>query len=421
MNLQSAIGSISLGEVFLTFAILTPFYLAIAWHSIRKRQKASARFDGGKLVVKWALVYFVISIIFAASSWGAARPEPVSLVAILIGVIVPGAIIIAIILTPYISNLMASPITNAIEGRLDQHWEKPAYGPTMTARNRGDYEGALEQVDLLLEKHPGDFEGLMLKASIEAEDYLDLGTARGTLDEILNNEERLRYNLPIVYNKLADWQMNLFDDPEGARRSLEVIRKTYPESKAAQLASQRLASMDSFDEASSEASDIDETYQQLAAESAEKDQLKGPLDIPTASEEDTLLTNETAFAQCINRVEEHPDSITNREELAALYVSHANEPVLAIQQYEYLLGMPGATEKQQVAWLNKVADIQVKSGGTHEEARATLQRVIDINPEGAGATRAQSRIMRLSIEIRAANKKNAPLKLERREEDLGLM
>ena len=108
MNLQSAIGSISFGEVFLTFAILTPFYVAIAWHSIRKRLRASARFDGGKLVVKWALVYFIISILFAASSWGAARPEPVSLVAILIGVVVPGAIIIAIILTPYISNLMAS-------------------------------------------------------------------------------------------------------------------------------------------------------------------------------------------------------------------------------------------------------------------------------------------------------------------------
>ena len=308
-----------------------------------------------------------------------------------------------------------------MEGSVEDHWEKPSYGPTIAARNRGDYEGALEQVDLLLEKHEGDFEGLMLKASIEAEDYLDLETARGTLDEILNNEERLRYSLPIVYNKLADWQMNLFDDPEGARRSLEVIRKTYPESKAAQLVSQRLASMDSFDEALSQASDIDETYQQLAAESAEKDQVKGPLDIPTASEEDTFLTNDTAFAQCINRLEEHPDSITNREELAALYVSHAYEPALAIQQYEYLLGMPGATEKQQVAWLNKVADIQVKTGGTHEEARATLQRVIDINPEGAGATRAQSRIMHLSIEIRAANKKNAPLKLERREEDLGLM
>ena len=372
-------------------------------------------------MVKWALVYIIIFIIFAASSWGAARPEPVSLVAILIGVIVPGAIIIAIILTPYISNLMASPITNAIEGRLDQHWEKPAYGPTMTARNRGDYEGALEQVDLLLEKHPGDFEGLMLKASIEAEDYLDLGTARGTLDEILNNEERLRYNLPIVYNKLADWQMNLFDDPEGARHSLEVIRNAYPESKAAQLAEQRISSMDSYDETSSAATDIDETYQRLAAQSAINDQLKGPLEIPAASEEDSVIANEMAFAQCINRVEEHPDSIVNREELAALYVNHTNEPDLAVQQYEYLVAMPGASEKQQVAWLNKITDIQVKSGATQEEAKATLQRVIDINPDGAGATRAQSRMMHLAIEIRAANKKNTPLNLERRDEDLGLM
>ena len=163
--------------------------------------------------------------------------------------------------------------------------------------------------------------------------------------------------------------------------------------------------MDSFDEALSQASDIDETYQQLAAESAEKDQVKGPLDIPTASEEDTFLTNETAFAQCINRVEEHPDSITIEKSWLLFMSATPTNRHSHIQQYEYLLGMPGATEKQQVAWLNKVADIQVKTGGTHEEARATLQRVIDINPEGAGATRAQSRIMHLSIEIRAANKK----------------
>ena len=215
--------------------------------------------------------------------------------------------------------------------------------------------------------------------------------------------------------------MNLFDDPEGARHSLEVIRNAYPESKAAQLAEQRISSMDSYDETSSAATDIDETYQRLAAQSAINDQLKGPLEIPAASEEDSVIANEMAFAQCINRVEEHPDSIVNREELAALYVNHTNEPDLAVQQYEYLVAMPGASEKQQVAWLNKITDIQVKSGATQEEAKATLQRVIDINPDGAGATRAQSRMMHLAIEIRAANKKNTPLNLERRDEDLGLM
>ena len=81
-----------------------------------------------------------------------------------------------------------------------------------------------------------------------------------------------------------------------------------------------------LDEALNQRSDIDD-YQQLAAESAEMDQVKGPLDIH-GERRGHILTNDTAFAQCINRLEEHPDSITNREELAALYVSHAYEPAL---------------------------------------------------------------------------------------------
>ena len=152
-----------------------------------------------------------------------------------------------------------------------------------------------------------------------------------------------------------------------------------------------------------------------------KDVSGSPLEMPKIAERDADLENEHALAECLNRVEEHPDSIINREELADLYLNHAKEPTLAQYQYEHLLGMPGATGKQKVIWLNKIADIQVKSGGKQDQVKATLQRIIALNPEGAGATRAQSRIMHLAIEIRAANKKNTPLKLERRDEDLGLM
>ena len=83
--------------------------------------------------------------------------------------------------------------------------------------------------------------------------------------------------------------------------------------------------------------------------------------------------------------------------------------------------MPGSTTPQQVAWLNKIVDIQLKSGARLEEMTSTLNRVIDIAPKSASANRAQSRIMHLPIEIRGVSKKKAPLKLERRDEDLGLM
>ena len=409
---------VSVTRVLLVFLAIAPFYAAIAWYVIGRKLRASARNDGQTLIAKWAISYVIVVLMFTAAAYAGGG---FALIGVVFVVLLPGSIILAIILAPYIANLITSPITNAMEGSEGEHWEKPAYGPAITSRNRGDYKGALERVEELLEIHPGDFEGLMMKASIQAEDFGDLGEARVTLNEILSEKKGLKYNLPVVYNKLADWQMNLFDDPEGARHSLEVIRNAYPESKAAQLAEQRISSMDSYDETSSAATDIDETYQRLAAQSAINDQLKGPLEIPAASEEDSVIANEMAFAQCINRVEEHPDSIVNREEFAALYVNHTNEPDLAVQQYEYLVAMPGASEKQQVAWLNKITDIQVKSGATQEEAKATLQRVIDINPDGAGATRAQSRMMHLAIEIRAANKKNTPLNLERRDEDLGLM
>ena len=55
-------------------------------------------------MVKWAFSNFLMSIIFMASS-GALMQAACFFIAILIGVIVPGAIIIAIILAPYISQI----------------------------------------------------------------------------------------------------------------------------------------------------------------------------------------------------------------------------------------------------------------------------------------------------------------------------
>ena len=419
MTLLAATGeSVTVKDMLIAFAVIGPIYTAIAWYSIRKTLASTARYSRDGLIAKWVGAFLVSAFILVASAYAGGG---FALIGVLLAVLVPGSIILPIILTPFVSNLMASPITNAMEGRLDEHWEKPAYGPVITPRNRGDYQGALTAVEALLEKHPGDFEGQMLKASIQAEDFRDLDAAKQTLNEILAEDERLRFNLPVVYNKLADWHLNLFDDPDEARRALKKISEAYPDTKAAQLAAQRLASMDSFDAASDEATDVDETFQEITTEAEKNNTLKGPLSIPTASDEDLALANETALARCIDRVEEHPNSIINREELADLYFKHSNQPELAVFQYEYLIGMPGATEKQQVAWLNKVADIQVKSGCTQDVAKETLQRIVDLNEDGAGATRAKSRMMHLAIELRAANKKNTPLKLERREEDLGLM
>ena len=80
---------------------------------------------------------------------------------------------------------------------------------------------------------------------------------------------------------------------------------------------------------------------------------------------------------------------------------------MAIQQYEQLINMLGSTSSQKVTWLNKIVDIQLKSGASLEEMTLTLNRVIDIAPESAASNRAKSRIMHLPIEIRGGSKKKS--------------
>ena len=116
----------------------------------------------------------------------------------------------------------------------------------------------------------------------------------------------------------------------------------------------------------------------------------------------------------------HPDSVSNREELAALYLDHAKQPAKATEQYDHLLALPGTTIHQKTAWLNKLADIQIKSGESQETVRATLERVIELDPKSAPAARAQQRISFLGIELRGANRKTTKLQLGSYEEDIGL-
>ena len=379
-----------------------------------------------KPLYKW-IFYFVIGLIgitpmiygflkmSQGGSWG-------QILVLLIFLFIPCAAFLAIFFTPFlIEKTIASPIGQLFTGNPNVVEDKPIYGSVISSRNQGDYRHALELVEVQLEKYPFDFDGLMLKAAIQAEDYNDLDSAIETLNIILNDKDNIRYNLPIVYNKLADWQLNIFNSTDCARKSLEKIKEIYPGTKAAQLASQRIASMHFHNESINEKTEINDTYCEIVEESSRTKTEKGIVDIPKIKKLDKINENKKLLSACLRRVKEHPESIINREDLARYYFDESNEWSMAIQQYEQLINMLGSTSSQKVTWLNKIVDIQLKSGASLEEMTLTLNRVIDIAPESAASNRAKSRIMHLPIEIRGVSKKKAPLKLERRDEDLGLM
>ena len=389
--------------------------LAVVIYIIRK-QLQNRQNDPVKVIGLWVLSF----VLFLGITYSAvASREGIPLIFVLL-VSVPLAVFLGLAWTPTIANALASPLTTALSGDDTVAYEGPAYGQAMAKRKRGQYEHAVEAVEAELEQYPGDFNGLMLKASIQAENLDDLPAAVATIQETLEDPGKVRFNLPVALNKMADWQLTIAGDAAAAKRTLEKIREALPGSQAAQLVSQRLASLDASEESEAAAEDFNESYRHLVEESAAKDDFTGPLEIPRPVEVDPLQTDEAKLQTCLRRVALHPDSINNREELAALYLGHMKQPALAIQQYEHLLTLPGTTIHQKAAWLNKVADIQIKSGETYESIRATLQLIVSLNPKAAPATLAEQRIAYLRVEMRGVNKKSKKLQLVSYDEDVGL-
>jgi len=397
---------------FLVYGVL----LAVIIYIIRRQIKNPDN-EPLKVIVKWvvtlAVVAFMIHATVRANDRGA-------LLIVFIFLLLPGSILLGLWWTPAISDWVASPITNALTGDSRESYNKPEYGIANARRKRGQYVEAIEAVDEQLVKHPGNFDGLMLKATIQAENLGDLPAATATIQETLSDPEQLNYRLPVALNKMAEWQLAIAGDPDAARRTLQQIQTALPNSRAAQLAAQRLASLDSSEESESDVVDFNESYQNLVEESAEKDDFTSPLELPKAIELNRQQVGEEALQTCLRRVEMHPDSISNREELAALYLDHTKQPAMALRQYEHLLALSGTTIHQKTAWLNKLADIQVKSGESYETIRATLERVVALDPRAAPAARAQQRISYLHIELRSVNRKTKRLQLGSYDEDLGL-
>lgn len=389
--------------------------LAVVIYIIRK-QLRNRQNDPVKVIGLWILSF----VVFLGIAYSAvAAQEGIALLFVLL-ISLPIAIFLGLAWTPTIVNTLVSPLTTALSGDDTVAYEGPAYGQALAKRKRGQYEDAVEAVEAQLEQYPGDFDGLMLKASIQAENLDDLPAAVATIQETLEDPGKVRFNLPVALNKMADWQLTIAGDASAAKRTLETIRAALPGSQAAQFASQRLASLDVSEESEAAAEDFNESYRHLVEESAAKDDFTGPLEIPRAVEVDPLQADEAKLQTCLRRVALHPDSINNREELAALYVAHMKQPALAIQQYEHLLTLPGTTIHQKTAWLNKVADIQIKSGQTYESIRATLQLIISLNPKAAPAALAEQRIAYLRIEMLGVNKKTKKLQLGSYDEDVGL-
>jgi outer membrane protein assembly factor BamD (BamD/ComL family) len=387
----------------LLLVLITGF---IGWFFIRTIANSE---DPKRLIFKWVLtvgvaiaVTMTVRPLVKIGGVALAYAVPVATVA---------GLFLAIVWRRDIAELIAVPFGNLYTGGSAPPEPKPVYSPALALRNRGNYLEALNSVRKQLEKFPGDFEGQLLLADIQAENLNDLPGAAITIERIFNQPEHPPRNIALALNTLTDWYLKYNQDRHAARETLQRIIDRFPDSEFSLLAAQRIASL-----ASTEHLLAPHDRKKFAV--VEGVQNLGLLD-PKFHPQPASADAAKQAADLVAHLHSHPLDGESREKLAVIYADHYNRLDLATDQLEQLINPPNQPQKRVAHRLNLLTDLQIRHGADYETARATLQRIVDLFPTSAVGDVAANRITHLKLELKARETKPS-IKLGTYEQDIGL-
>lgn len=345
------------------------------------------------LAVIVAEVFFVRSIIRNGLHDGdISNNAPFAFV--LVGSIAACGITLGVTWTSQVANLLISPITSMFDGGNTPPEPKPFYSIAISKRKRNKPLEAIVRIREELSKFPNDFEGVMLLASIQAEDLKDLASAEMTLNHFCEWEGAPSKQFAAAQTQLADWLMKFSQDVYSARMALQRIIDKYPDTELALVARQRIAHLAGMKKSL------------LAAQD------RRPVFVPEGIQNVGLLESSAHLApketppeqlaeSYTKQLEEHPGDTEAREKLAILYARHYKRLDLATMELEQMIEDPNHHYKRAAHWLNLLADLQVQGGADYETARATLEKIVERFPDYGVADVARTRLAHLKLEYKA--------------------
>jgi tetratricopeptide (TPR) repeat protein len=232
-----------------------------------------------------------------------------------------------------------------------------------------------------------------------------------TIEQLCTQPGHAPINIVFARYSMADWHLKYAQDREAATKNLQKVIDTFPETEYALVAAQRIARLSS-----------DETL--LSPHERRRFAVaEGVRNIGLLAKSDHLKPAEIdpkeLVADYVKQLELHPQDTEARERLAVLYANHYGRLDLAADQLEQMIQQPNQPSRLVVHWLNLLADLQVRGGCDYETVSATLQRIVDRNPELAAAHMARNRLALLKLEIKAQKQPEA-VKMGTYEQNIGL-
>jgi len=374
----------------LCWAIVLPALCVLGWRSFARST------DRAVLVVKW--IVSALLIIFLRDLLRRNTPylpflNDLPLLALPLVIILPAGIL-AVLWASQIGTLLSRPLTSLFDGGGEEAEAKPFYFIAEAKRRKGLFEEAIAEVRQQLEKFPGDVEGMMKLAALQAEDTRDLPAAKATITELLQQPELPPNAAVAALQALADWQLQIGRDAAGARASLEQIVDEFPETSFAHAARQRLAHLAGNAQARQFR---EETVFKVPTGERDIGLRQGPQPEHEFTEAEAIALAD----EHVRQLELHPNDTETREKLALLYAERLQRPDLAADQLEQLTTFPNETPAHIARWLDLLATVHVLYGRNLEAAENALRRVIERFPNTALASQANSRLATLRTELRA--------------------
>ena len=265
------------------------------------------------------------------------------------------AVVLGLLWGPQVTKLVAGTFLNSMTGAGARSDDQAYYSMAEGKRARNDIDGAIAEINAQLRSFPGDFEGQMLLASIQAENQMNFDAAHITIENLLHQAQHKPSKIAYALTTLADWQLKYSRDEDGARVSLQRLMGLYPGTQIELRTAQRVARMD-------------QTF-----------------------EHNDQRDVGSLVSECLKHLEKHPLDNHTREILARIYFLRFNRSDLGIEELKKLINVRHQSTEDVSRWLNLTADWHI-SMGNKSDASECLAIIIERFPTRPVAELAEQRL-----------------------------
>ncbi|MFT4586697.1 MAG: tetratricopeptide (TPR) repeat protein [Limisphaerales bacterium] len=329
----------------------------------------------------------------------------------LLGIVVCGLVMGACI-APSIIGPIAGLVTGNLDGSNEPQKPTPAYSTALAFRNRGEPQKSLAKIAEQLEEFPHDYEGMMLIAEIHAFDLRNLPRACEALEDLLDHGEFPPGRKSAILTTMADWELEIGKNTEGALRAFERIMELFPNTELARKAEQRILRLPTPQVMDGRAeSRVHTLPSQRAAGDGEAAAKPG--------DPDPDPDPEAEARQLADYLIGRPEDEDARERLALLYAEHYKRVDLAADQLEHLISDPRQPRYLTVRRLNLLAQFYMRHALDGESARDCLLRIVDMFPGTFVAQLAEQDMNRVP-DSATLRRKSEAVPMSTAEKDLGL-